>query len=90
MSRSWYLDEKVALAQQAEMRRIAHEERRATESQLGRASAPLLPRLFSWVDRQVDALRQQTEAWAGRGKSLASQKFSYLDNPDPFRNCQTC
>jgi hypothetical protein len=90
MPPSGYIDEKLALAHHADLIRAAQDERRAREAQGGGESSPLLPRLFKWIDIHADALRQQTESWAGRTKSLASQKYSYLDNPDPFRNCVTC
>jgi len=90
MPPSWYIDEKLAVARQADLIRAANEERRAREAQGGSESLPLWPRLFHWMGTQADALRQQMEAWTGRTESLASQKHSYLDNPDPFRNCVTC
>jgi hypothetical protein len=90
MSPSWYLNEKLARAHSVDMLRSAENERRASEAREGQISSPRLPRLFSWMGQQASALRQQSESWFAKYRSLASQKHSYLDNPDPFKNCSTC
>ncbi len=90
MPASWYIDEKLAFDHHADLLRIANEERRARKAQGGGESLPLLPRLFKWMGRLADGLRGQAGSWAGRTTSLASQKHSYLDHPDPSRDCVTC
>jgi len=90
MGPSWYVYEEVARSQHAEMLHIAQEERRAREAQRGQERAPLWPRLYQWLDQQAEPVRRRFTSWVSRATSLASQKYSYLDNPDPFRNCATC
>jgi hypothetical protein len=90
MSPSWYLSEKLAHAHYADMLHSAENERRASEAREGQISSPHLPRLFSWMGQQASALRQQSVSRVAKYRSLASQKHSYLDNPDPFKNCLTC
>jgi hypothetical protein len=75
----WYFDEKLSNLHHADLVREANNERRAKEARAEAVSSPILPRLFSWLGEQ-----------ASKNKTLASQKLSYLDNPDPFRNCVTC
>ncbi len=90
MPRSWYIDEKLAFDHHADLIRIAREERLAREAQDGGEGLPPLPRLFRWMGRLAAALRREIESRAGRTESLASQNHSYLENPDPFRDCVTC
>ncbi len=90
MPPSWYIDEKLAFDHHADLIRIARDERRAREAQGDGERLPLLARLFKWIGRLTDLARQQMESWTGKTRSLASQKHSYLENPDPFRECVTC
>ncbi len=91
MSDFRYLDENLAFDHNKELLREAQNARLARAAAAGNASrSPVLPRLLGWLGEQAGALSQQTEAWARKSRSLASQKLSYLDNPDPFKNCATC
>jgi hypothetical protein len=86
----WYYQDRLLSDRPGDLRLEAQNERRAKEARGDAVSSSVLPRLFSWLNGKVGALRLQSESLTGRGRSLASQRHSYLDNPDPFRDCTTC
>ena len=90
MSLQWFYLERLTKDRHAELLREAENWRRAKEARGDAASSPSLPRLFSWLGELASALQLQSERWAGKSKSLASQEHSYLDNPDPLKDCVTC
>ena len=90
MSLPWFYQERITEDRHAELLREAENWRRAKEARGDAASSPSLPRLFSWLGELASALQLQSERWAGKSKSLASQEHSYLDNPDPLKDCVTC
>jgi hypothetical protein len=75
----WYFDEKLSKLHHASMLHEAREERRAREARSDTVGSPALSRWFRWLGEL-----------AGKGKTLAAQELSYLENPDPFRDCVTC
>ncbi len=85
-----YYQDLVVRDRPAELRLEAENYRRAKEAQRGQAHNPVASRLFSWLRAEIRALAERSLSFAGKEKSLAAQRNSYLDNPDPFRNCQTC
>ncbi len=89
----WYYQERLLEDRPADLRLEAENERRAKEARTATASHPVPSRLFSWLRAEITTLAQQSASLAskaGKGKSLAAHENSYLDNPDPYRNCQTC
>jgi hypothetical protein len=90
MSLPWYYQDRLLNDRYGELLREAQHERRAREARGDEANSPTLPRLFNWLEEQAGAVRQRAARWTGRRKSLASQTRSYLDNPDPFKDCETC
>ena len=90
MTTRWYVEEKVAFQHAAEMRREAENERLARVAEEGAAGPAALPRLFGWLGEHAGTLLRRAETRVARSGSLATQRLSYLDNPDPYRNCATC
>ena len=86
----WYYQERFLNDRPAELRLEAENERRAKEARGDRVSYPVLSRLFSWLRAEIRALQQPSVFSARKSKTLAAQQHSYLDNPDPFKNCETC
>jgi hypothetical protein len=90
MSLQWFYRERVSKDSNAELLREAANWRRAKEARRDAARFPRLPRLFSWFGELASALQLRSGRWAGKSKSLASQRQSYPDNPDPFKDCVAC
>jgi hypothetical protein len=86
----WYYQDRLVNDRPAELLREAENWRRAKEARGDEGSSPSLPRLFNWLGEQARTLLLRLERWAGKSKSLASQKHSYLNNADPFKDCVTC
>ena len=86
----WYYQDRLVNDRPAELLREAENWRRAKEARGDTGRSPILPRLFNWLGEQARTLQLRPERWAGKSKSFASQKHSYLDNPDPSKDCVTC
>ena len=86
----WYYQERLLNDRPAELRLEAENERRAKQARGDQVSDPVLPRLFSSLIGKIGTLQQQLVSFASKSKTLAAQRLSYLDNPDPFRDCATC
>jgi hypothetical protein len=86
----WNIHEPLITDHYAELLREAQNERRIKEARGDETGSPAWPRLFSWLGEQVSSWRRRSEARTSQPQTLASQKQSYLDNPDPFRSCVTC
>ncbi len=90
MTTRWYVEEKVAFHHRTELIREAENERLARMADEGASGPSALPRLFGWLGEHADGLLRRAEARVAKSGSLASQRQSYLDNPDPYRFCATC
>jgi hypothetical protein len=86
---SFFLD-RLAKDHHAELLREAENWRRAKEARGDAVNSLILPRLFNWLGERAGALRQRSERWAGKSKSLGPQEQPYQDDPVPSKDCVAC
>jgi len=86
----WYYQDRLLSDRPADLRLEAENYRRAKEARRDQADNTVLSRIFSWLWAEIRALAERSMSFARKGKSLAAHGSSYLDNPDPYKNCQTC
>jgi len=89
MSTQWYFQDRIAQHDRSEALRAAKNDALAKRLQSNAPSSPARARVVGWLAAQVEAFSLFSR-WADRKRSLASQRFSYLENPTPYKNCATC
>jgi len=87
MSSQWHVLEKLANYHHADLLREASRARLAKLAEGDSLQDPLLTRVFSWLGKQATAAEK---SWTAKSHTLTTKGRSYLDHPDPFKDCVTC
>jgi hypothetical protein len=87
INNQWYVQEKLAKYQHADLLQEASRARLAKLAKGDSRQEPILIRAFSWLGKLATAAEKSLTA---KRHTLTTKDRSYLDHPDPFKDCVTC